>query len=186
MSLSPSLFSLKSEDITEWLMTFWRKFADNDKKRAHGPVYCLPCNMEVETPAIPNMKPEQQRLHSGRLNYEIDQNKAILISVTNCISIRPYKEAEKPEVQQQMTELVKEKIDKITEAKVSIDGVDISHLAHRVRSPTFELDYDYNAVTDGYWILLPPAALPKGKHILKRSSCNNGLESGTHYELTIK
>jgi hypothetical protein len=120
------------------------------------------------------------------LNYEIDQNKAILISVTNCISLRPYKEAEKPEVQEQMKALVTEKIDKITDAKVSIDGVDISHLAHRVRSETFELDYDYNAMTDGYWILLPAASLPKGKHILKRSSCNNGLESGTHYELTIK
>ena len=184
--MSLSLFSLQSDDIKEWLYVFWRKFADSDKKRARGPVYCLPCNMEVETPAMPNMKPEQARLHSGRLNYEIDQNKAILISVTNCISIRPYKEAEKPEVQEEMQELVTEKIDKITDAKVSIDGLDISDLAKRVRSDTFELDYDFNAMTDGYWILLPAGTLPKGKHILKRSSCNNGLESGTHYELTIR
>jgi hypothetical protein len=126
----------------------------------------------------------------------IPSDKSILYPVLNFGATL----ADEPAVrsEEELVDLAKREMDRITKLQVTIDGAEISNLERfRIQSPIFDVDLPKNnlfggpsgptrGVSDGYWLFLEQ--LPRGSHRIESfGSCMEGqLSIGANYEIRVK
>jgi hypothetical protein len=136
-----------NKSYKHWIVKWWRQDdTDNDN------VYSLLGTFE-DTPII-------------NQTVKINKNKALLLSPINYIAFGHN--------EQKMRDKVKEEIDIIEPAKVSvvIDGQELGAHCSRISTDFFELE-GTKAIADGYWLFLKP--LPQGEHFMTTyGTCRSG------------
>jgi hypothetical protein len=126
----------------------------------------------------------------------ITSDKSILYPVLNFGATL----ADEPAVrsEEELLDLAKREMDRITKLQVTIDGSEIRNLqSFRIQSPIFDVDLPKNnlfgglsgptrGVSDGYWLFLE--RLPRGSHRIESfGSCMGGqLSIGANYKITVK
>jgi len=172
--ISPSSFFSPDEDVlgedyNHWILEYWNTFGVPKKDKLKHKVFCMSASREND------------------MKFDIPQDKGILISPIKYITLTKDEKLEKNK--EFMEERCKWEIDIIEDLDLLMDGELLSPYISRLRSTYFKPKQDpgFTALCEGYWLILKPYTLTKGRHhISSFSSCKAGkVQIPADYELTI-